>query len=913
MIHPYFNLTGEEAKGLLYGLLEVNKFQLSKDPSMPSMRKLIAEGKVKYRLADPNEHWQSYREIVEQVRENGTGYADCEDLAPAVAAEDSVRYGVESKPYAYKPKEGLFHVVVARPVPSRFSGNSFPAAMGAPPLSGYTTEDPSAAAGMLSSAVFGGVRGKPEGHMRDGNNSQYGGLGDEARKIGRSFKRGVTGGPISGSAIGESIGDQLREELGIGSGWAKNLGSRLMGPILEQAGLPMGGADEAADADEEEEDDLLEEEYGAGIDIGGMAAKAGNIIFRSFIEASTQSGFNAMAKAAGGEQRLARAHNRYKKTGDSSDLDKIRKRARRIQKSQVDWDEINMLIEEEPGGSGGRGRHRRRRRSEDEGYEGLGAESARERVARWEARFNGGSRGSNGSDYGFIANRTMLEAIAESLRRKIGLMPPGPSRAGMEAELEAMETELDDYVEGATELPYPPEAYMPELDDELSRYEAALDHDVIGTDVAYGEDDDDYGFVFLSTGIAVAAIAASAGGGAAGAHSAGRGKERKRREHKILRLQKRLTKAERDDDDEKAARLRRQIKRANKGLRKHRSKPKRDTKRATKKTGGWFKRAGKNVGGAFKKKERHGGLDPFITSEALGVQSSGIHRADFFDDEYGAPSIEKCQERLSRVQQRMARVQKRAAKGSPRAKQLVAKVRQRLAKVQARCARLQQNASYGAVSSQESASIFGRLASIDRMLAKMEPSSDGYGADPHITSEALGRANTFSRADLFDSVEAETALDEDDLFDIMEENAEFGLDDDDEYGSDLMDSNYSTGIYKHLVRVPVESLTYPMTDDEEDAVAESIVEEHFGFGPATNWDEMMKTASEAQPQARGWDVPGQQLNTPPPRSVRQISKPVISADTPLHSAPVPLSGYGLVSATDLDIESGFADWIEGAL
>ena len=59
---------------------------------------------------------------------------------------------------------------------------------------------------------------------------------------------------------------------------------------------------------------------------------------------------------------------------------------------------------------------------------------------------------------------------------------------------------------------------------------------------------------------------------------------------------------------------------------------------------------------------------------------------------------------------------------------------------------------------------------------------DLFGLDPYITSEALGRSNTFSRSDLFDSVEAETALDEDDLFDIMEENAEFGFDDDDSYG-----------------------------------------------------------------------------------------------------------------------------------
>jgi hypothetical protein len=48
------------------------------------------------------------------------------------------------------------------------------------------------------------------------------------------------------------------------------------------------------------------------------------------------------------------------------------------------------------------------------------------------------------------------------------------------------------------------------------------------------------------------------------------------------------------------------------------------------------------------------------------------------------------------------------------------------------------------------------------------------GVDPYITSEALGLENHFSRPDLFDSVQAETALMEDDLFDIMEEAAEFG-------------------------------------------------------------------------------------------------------------------------------------------
>jgi hypothetical protein len=39
--------------------------------------------------------------------------------------------------------------------------------------------------------------------------------------------------------------------------------------------------------------------------------------------------------------------------------------------------------------------------------------------------------------------------------------------------------------------------------------------------------------------------------------------------------------------------------------------------------------------------------------------------------------------------------------------------------------------------------------------------------------------------------------------------------------------------------------------------------------------------------------------------VRQISKPIVSAD-----ASIPLSGYGAVAATDLDIGAGFADWVE---
>lgn len=162
MIHPYFNLTGDEAKGLLFGLLKVDEQQLKDNPGYPSMRQMILEGKVKYRLADPNEHWQSYREMVENVEKFGVAYADCEDLAPAVAAEDRVRYGVMSEPFAYKPSAGLYHVVTAVPTSAsqRFGSRSWPKAMGANNPAGYMLQDVSAAAGMGTSDLYGGVRGK---------------------------------------------------------------------------------------------------------------------------------------------------------------------------------------------------------------------------------------------------------------------------------------------------------------------------------------------------------------------------------------------------------------------------------------------------------------------------------------------------------------------------------------------------------------------------------------------------------------------------------------------------------------------------------------------------------------------------------------------------------------------------------
>jgi hypothetical protein len=155
-ISPYFRMTGSEARGLLYGLMESDKIQLRDNPSLPSVRKLIDDGKIKYRRADEEEHWQTYREMVEAVQNDGIAYADCEDLACAIAAEDQVRYGVLSLPYAYSPRQGLFHVVVAVPEGQygALPGRSWPGAQGADPIPGYIFQDPSVVAGMTS---FGGI------------------------------------------------------------------------------------------------------------------------------------------------------------------------------------------------------------------------------------------------------------------------------------------------------------------------------------------------------------------------------------------------------------------------------------------------------------------------------------------------------------------------------------------------------------------------------------------------------------------------------------------------------------------------------------------------------------------------------------------------------------------------------------
>ena len=76
---PYFDIKTEEAANLLDGLVSVGLSQIDKRVGrrgeFPVIRG-IQTGTIRYKRADPNEHWQSWREIIEQVDRFGVAGAD---------------------------------------------------------------------------------------------------------------------------------------------------------------------------------------------------------------------------------------------------------------------------------------------------------------------------------------------------------------------------------------------------------------------------------------------------------------------------------------------------------------------------------------------------------------------------------------------------------------------------------------------------------------------------------------------------------------------------------------------------------------------------------------------------------------------------------------------------------------------
>src|SRR5262249_54212854 len=85
------NLTKEGAERMLFGLMLVDVDELTAlGPRRPSLATLIRRGRdggVKYSRIDPDDHWQTVGEMLEQLRQYPYIEGDCEDLGAWLAAE----------------------------------------------------------------------------------------------------------------------------------------------------------------------------------------------------------------------------------------------------------------------------------------------------------------------------------------------------------------------------------------------------------------------------------------------------------------------------------------------------------------------------------------------------------------------------------------------------------------------------------------------------------------------------------------------------------------------------------------------------------------------------------------------------------------------------------------------------------
>ncbi len=114
-ISPHIRLKTHEAANLLDGLVSVGLGQIARSShsargSFPIIR-AIQTGRLRYRRADPREHWKSWRELMQELQRRGRATGDCEDLSAAVAAE-LLYNGIAARTYVYRSGGKLYHVVV---------------------------------------------------------------------------------------------------------------------------------------------------------------------------------------------------------------------------------------------------------------------------------------------------------------------------------------------------------------------------------------------------------------------------------------------------------------------------------------------------------------------------------------------------------------------------------------------------------------------------------------------------------------------------------------------------------------------------------------------------------------------------------------------------------------------------------
>lgn len=114
-VHPKLNLTVPGAERMLFGLMLVDVDELSALGTFrPKLLELIKRGRdggVKYSRIDPDDHWQTVGEMLEQLHEHPYIEADCEDLAAWLAADMRVS-GLDpfAKPVIRRTGPHLLHV-----------------------------------------------------------------------------------------------------------------------------------------------------------------------------------------------------------------------------------------------------------------------------------------------------------------------------------------------------------------------------------------------------------------------------------------------------------------------------------------------------------------------------------------------------------------------------------------------------------------------------------------------------------------------------------------------------------------------------------------------------------------------------------------------------------------------------------
>ena len=113
-VAPFIRVATPDAANLLDGIVSANLGQMRRkkvDPKAMPILRGIQSGRVRYKRADPREHWQTWDELVAQLANGGIARGDCEDLSAAVAAELMLA-GEEARTYVYQSGPHLYHVVV---------------------------------------------------------------------------------------------------------------------------------------------------------------------------------------------------------------------------------------------------------------------------------------------------------------------------------------------------------------------------------------------------------------------------------------------------------------------------------------------------------------------------------------------------------------------------------------------------------------------------------------------------------------------------------------------------------------------------------------------------------------------------------------------------------------------------------